>query len=644
MKHAEQMETCKRISAILYNRNGRVFAIFLTTFFLNSCIGGYSSETLYALQCSGENRTELEKTLIHFAQSPTDSLKLRAAEFLIGNMPGHYSLRDAAIEKHIEEKYHSLPLFITNTLLCGAQLTSHLNESAKVEDVSIITADFLIGHINRSFQRWHSVPWGKEIPFDVFCEYMLPYRMGCEPLERIMKDSAMLLADSLLALLNNCDISLCEIRQNSLYLLPKSLSISPLYASLMRDIYNCVNISYKDLAICRKRGVPAYVDFTPHWSRRNGRHFWQGSIDPYTHKTAIADPFVRTAKVYRETFSRSAIPIHDDANYVPEVFTSPFNKDVTDEYFTTFDVPVALAKGVKTKYAYLAVFNDLKWQPVAWSRVKGGRATFTKMGGGAAYLPVCYKHDKEVSCGYPFTVDAHGSVKQLKPDVSAPQTLHLTRKNNLTLEKLLWCEALVGLTIKGANAMKDFEHAETLYAVDKPCYEALYRHRIDSVSAYRYYRVSLPPNQNFAMAELCFYDSARQRLIPKAVFADRQAAPVAIDGKAEVWNALDGNYLTFIVHRNNNRHMIFDFGITPVRVAEIQCAPRNDENYVYPGNLYELLYRDEHGWVSMGKKKAAGHFVAYDSVPSGALYWLHNHTKGKEERIFTYENGLATFW
>jgi hypothetical protein len=622
----------------------RIFAVLPAILLFDSCTDGgtYPPEVLHALQCSGENRTEIEKTLTHFAQHPADSLKLRAAEFLIGNMPGHYSLRDAAVEKFIEEKCASLPLFITNALFCGVQLNELRYDPSRVEDVSAITADFLIGHIDRSFRRWRGVPWGREIPFDVFCEYLLPYRMDCEPLERIMKDTAMPQPDSLPAILSRYDISLREVTHNPTCLLPKSLSADPLYLSLLKEMRSCVYESYKDLAVCRKRGIPAYIDFAPRWSRRNGGHYWLGSVDPYARSATIADPFVRTAKIYRKTFSRSAAPVRDNDNYVPEIFTSPFYRDVTDEYFTTFDIPVPLAKGVKAEYAYLAVFNDLKWQPVAWSKVKRRKAVFRKMGGGAAYLPVCYRRGEEVACGYPFTVDAHGAVKQLKPDSAALQKLRLTRKSNLTLEKLLWSEALVGLIVEGANDVS-FARAEALYAVEAPCYDALYRHATGSAGSYRYCRVLLPANPSFAVAELCLYDSARQRLMPEAVFAGGQAKLAPLDGSAEVWNMLDGNYLTFIVHRSNNRRIVLDFG-APVRVAEVQVAPRNDENYIYPGNRYELLYRDADGWTSMGEKKADGYSIEYDGVPSGALYWLRNRTKGREERIFTCENGNVTFW
>jgi hypothetical protein len=50
-------------------------------------------------------------------------------------------------------------------------------------DVTDITAAYLISNIELAFKVWHEMPWGKDIPFDVFCEEILPYRVSAEPLE-----------------------------------------------------------------------------------------------------------------------------------------------------------------------------------------------------------------------------------------------------------------------------------------------------------------------------------------------------------------------------------------------------------------------------------------------------------------------------
>ena len=41
----------------------------------------------------------------------------------------------------------------------------------------------------------------------------------------------------------------------------------------------------------------------------------------------------------------------------------------------------------------------------------------------------------------------------------------------------------------------------------------------------------------------------------------------------------------------------------------------------------------------MGVKTATDYTITFDNVPDNALLWLRNLTEGREERIFTYENG-----
>ncbi len=65
----------------------KYFQLFLILICCFSCLP--SNETLeQALEQSGSNRQELEKVLSHYADG---TLKLKAARFLIENMPGHYT-------------------------------------------------------------------------------------------------------------------------------------------------------------------------------------------------------------------------------------------------------------------------------------------------------------------------------------------------------------------------------------------------------------------------------------------------------------------------------------------------------------------------------------------------------------------------
>ena len=55
-----------------------------------------------ALAAAGPNRAELEKVLVRYAARPEDSLKYRAAVFLIENMPGHTYYRGEQLDNYLE--------------------------------------------------------------------------------------------------------------------------------------------------------------------------------------------------------------------------------------------------------------------------------------------------------------------------------------------------------------------------------------------------------------------------------------------------------------------------------------------------------------------------------------------------------------
>ena len=72
-------------------RTGWIFGCCLFIWISCNRTGNDNPRLEKALSLSGSNRQELEKVLHHFSQNPSDSLYLKAAFFLIENMPGHWS-------------------------------------------------------------------------------------------------------------------------------------------------------------------------------------------------------------------------------------------------------------------------------------------------------------------------------------------------------------------------------------------------------------------------------------------------------------------------------------------------------------------------------------------------------------------------
>ena len=111
----------------------------------------------------------------------------------------------------------------------------------------------------------------------------------------------------------------------------------------------------------------------------------------------------------------------------------------------------------------------------------------------------------------------------------------------------------------------------------------------------------------------------------------------------------DGATLTYAAHEKGQLDpepwLGLDLG-RAVELSKLCYLPRTDDNFIREGEEYELCYWDGEGWSSLGRQigRRATQELVYDNVPAGALLILHNHTKGKEERIFTYENGRQVWW
>lgn len=80
-------------------------------------------------------------------------------------------------------------------------------------------------------------------------------------------------------------------------------------------------------------------------------------------------------------------------------------------------------------------------------------------------------------------------------------------------------------------------------------------------------------------------------------------------------------------------------------MSRIKYIGRNDGNGIEQGDEYELYYWNQAGyWKLLGETKAMDNVLYFSDVPSNGLYILKDITKGKEERIFTYENNRQIWW
>ena len=610
----------------------KVFFISYTICLLGAC--RQSSTSLEdALVRSGDNRKELEKVLSFYSTEESDSLKLRAAIFLITNMPGHHFYDGELVRKfHDSARINRNISFFTKKtgdILLG-QSALVKRTSLCIEDIKIITSGYLIQHIETSFKLRDKLPWLQETSFDTFLHYVLPYRVDKETLD-YWRDSLFIPRRYLNSVLKNTNFPTLDSEKQlqDVFEQPGMNQDSVIHFLGENFVLGCLERSNFEVFKLRILGIPAAVDYLPFYANRNGFHGWVQRFLP--EEKNIKHDFVdnrKGAKILRRTFAHNPTPTPAKGEKIPALFTDSFNKDVTNQYMETSDLTIETSRDniFCPNHIYLAVFNELEWRPIWWAKNNNGKAIFNNMGRGIVYTPVYFTGDLMKHLSYPFILNNIGKVRELIPDTLSLQKFFLTRKYPKNSRICELAKSLRGIKIVAANN-------STFIPADTIC-------MIDSITNLEYFECNTKLRKKYRFIRVIGYNHEVAELLIKDENGERLKGDVKGNECIYPLNLFDDNPLS-------NTKIVGDLDIDfgkPVAIERVVVIPRGDGNGIYPKYQYELFYQDKDGWVSLGRKTATDVYLEYENVPSGALYWLRNRSTGEEERVFTFENGMVRFW
>lgn len=585
----------------------------------------YSKDLRKALGLSGDNRIELEKVLEHYSIYPKDSLKLKAAKFLIANMPGHYSIGGNEVNRFIEELdsiapnldyYYKIPFIMT------PYYTNKFLNVEKIYDIDVITADYLIQNIDFKFALRDIVPWGKEIPFELFCDAILPYRYDVEPLIKFDKGTL----DKHIQKIKNNKIINYDIYINSNNIM--KLYINNIYKNNNIKDYlkavnyfhlkkNCNFIALQNVYWYNWLYIPAYIDFTPHWAAMDNRHQWIYYAMGNSSRTESYILNEKISKIYRKKYINN----NDDKK---DFFDKSFLCDVTDEYITTIDIIInSKYNNIPKESIYLCTFNERVWKPIDVSNNLRNKAKFENIGINILYCPVFYENDVQKAYNYPFIINSVGKKIEFIPDYNNKQSFVISRKFPLRKVHIYSCLNDVSKISLEASNDSLFINSDSIGVFNNTKIFSLNRCEINNQKKYRYWK--LKPNIYQYISELKLKQNTK-------IIYD-------ISVLEKYKNIIDNNYLT-VSYINNE--LIVDTKKS-IRLTEIDIFTPSDANNVYPGHIYELLYHNGKDWVSHEIIEASSYSLEFRNVPSNTLFWLRNLTEGKEERPFYIDNGKIIF-
>jgi hypothetical protein len=382
-----------------------------------------------ALAQSGRNRPELERVLRHYRDG-RDPQKFEAACFLVRNMPGHgyvsYVLADL---KGMPVPFDPLayPNFDAAKKAADDLERKHgpldFRPARVLRDLETITAAYLIEDIDLAFRAWREKPWARNLSLNAFCEYVLPYRAGREPIERWRAACELPTASVRTGMKDEHDPHEAAVRIAKMN--PHRMSFDPLYylhptdqgfAEMCRKpVGRCGDMVNLQVYVYRANAVAVAGDYTPFWAHRDNNHAWEVVLDREGRGWV---PIALAAKIYRKTFSHNPETVAALANQnkdLPPALKPATMLDVTDQYLPTTDVTLSLEYPPPraASFAYICVFNGGEWRPIHFGRIRSGRTTFTKMGRKIAYLAAYYQDQKVVPAAVPFIVDEAGHVVRL---------------------------------------------------------------------------------------------------------------------------------------------------------------------------------------------------------------------------------------
>lgn len=609
---------------------------------------------------------ELQRVLDHCS---ADEEKLRAAEFLIDNLPYHYGVvytdmapQNLAYELFGSGKYtqfESRDSVVRRYGYWGVKNPNYRNDV-------FIDPDFLIDNIDWAFKVWREQPWGKNVSFEQFCEYVLPYRVGNEELyswrEKIYNQFQPIINalpnDSNKQQPTHIATVLLDTLLRAPFYFTEEISSEVRVGPRIVDTRggSCLDLSDMLVYIYRALGVPCGMDIMPMRGNNNAPHYmnfiedtdgrsYYFSMFYWWHRLLECKVYGDVyGKMFRQTFSINKDMI-EQMNYpsaeLHPRFRYPCFKDVTHLYATNkgweLKIPHErfLTSINKGEMLYLCMPSRQQWVPVGWGKLQNDTVAFPNCHGETVYCIGRYNNEEKhlQMVTDPFWVERDSCC--LTYFTPKKDTVDVTLLSKFGMIGEFYLERMKGGVFLGSNNPMFFD-ADTLYQIEEAPHRLCTQVTIHNTNQYKYLRYVGGRDSYCNVSEIAFYavDSIDRPL--KGIVVGPEEARGGSHGYP---NVFDGKTDTSYDYPHPTKGWV---GLTldkPTQIGKIVYTPRNRDNFVRPGDTYELFAFEQGEWNSLGIQVSTSDSLLYHGVPQNALLLLRNHSRGVAERLFEYKDG-----
>ncbi len=431
------------------------------------------------------NDTSFLETIRHYRDLGEQD-KLEALYFLIRNMDAHFHVEN---EIRDPRAYASIPFDVSTYQDAKAVekgydslIQKNLMIKSTVQDVRVITSDILIRNIDLAFTV-KNARWSRNLDFQDFCEYILPYRAYHEPLE----DWRPKLYQSFdIEYFNRLD-NITQITKVMDSVMKRSIKWDYRSAFQLEEqgiselekttIGTCGDLAVYATCALRSMGIPVALDYVPYWGHTKGSHIWnvifdslgnahhfQGGLEPVGEYQILKTKTVQPPKIFRHTYSKQIHNPEFNNTGAPDIFEKGNFIDVTNHYYPTSDVVLQIENTGSSDLIFLCVFNGGKWKPVYYGHVSGSKVTFKGMGRGNIYIPARYEGNRLQFIHSPFKLKIDGEIEFIEGKGKEPnlQNTKLSIYNQgVWLLDSIQEETSYDLFVWKENQWELFEHFES---------------------------------------------------------------------------------------------------------------------------------------------------------------------------------------
>lgn len=593
-----------------------------------------------ALDASSNNRLELEKALDYYEKGTS---KYEAMVFLIKNMPFHLSFDN-----------------------------NHNNRQIQQYDIKNISAPYLINNVKEAYETWCKVPWHDEIDFESFCQNILPYKVDCEPIVE-WRNTLKKKYSSLVRGITRQEIAFDTI----FYYLKNHFKVKDNKNAFETDVLtldslmggDCRERALHMVYVMRSLGISAVLDYTPFWANQGtNAHYWvslvtkskrihtigrdsinyiDGVYEPikyhinYQNYPYSIDSLKKIAKVYRITYNIIRPWSDISSANIPSFMKKSYSKDVTDEYYNLTTKNIVPVKTKRNIPLFVCTFQQGKgWQPIGKAqRLNNNQVDVGPLIHDNMIIIATYRDGTVIPLSNPFLINHTTFPKEYSPQMDSLLKIVLYRKYLVNSRWPNRWGDLIGTTIEVADDNHFNKGVKKIKVINKMPVEK-YVASINTANK-KYIRI-LPAKAKYPVpAEIDLINNSGC-VIPKDDYRI-YAVGKGLTGDTIPVRWLKDNDYTTTFFKQFPYWLGIELTNCKGEVSAIQVILWNDMNRIEPKHQYELFYFDGE-WRSLGKKVAESDSLEFKNVPHNSILLLRDYTKGKEERIFTYENDKQIWW